>query len=133
MPAHARFRSVGDPKPFDTASIICHANTHTRAAIRPASHKTLMQLLTDCPLRLCLQPPIFSPGCFLRPQGDAAYHQQMRYFLKYWLCGTGGVPVQFTPQGRAWNSNDGALGTTANAAFLSALYAQVARRVAVFQ
>jgi len=60
-------------------------------------------------------------------QGDPAYHRQMQYFLKFWLCGTGGVPVQFTPLGRAWNANDGALGTTANAAFIAALYAKVAR------
>jgi hypothetical protein len=52
----------------------------------------------------------------------------MQYFLKFWLCGTGGVPVQFTPLGRAWNANDGALGTTANAAFIATLYAQVARK-----
>ena len=61
---------------------------------------------------------------FIRLQGDAAYHLQMQHFLKFWLCGTGSDPVKFTPMGRAWNNNDGTLGTTANAAFLSAVYGQ---------
>lgn len=49
----------------------------------------------------------------------------MQHFFKYWLCGTGSNPVKVTPLGRAWNANDGSLGTTANAAFLAAVYAQV--------
>lgn len=61
-------------------------------------------------------------------QNQPAFHRQMQYFLKYWLCGTGGVPIQYTPLGRSWNQNDGSLGTTANAVFLSTLYgSQVAR------
>ena len=61
-------------------------------------------------------------------QNQPAFHRQMQYFLKYWICGTGGNPVQYTPLGRSWNQNDGRLGTTANAVFLSTLYgSQVAR------
>lgn len=53
----------------------------------------------------------------------------MQYFMKYWICATGGVPIQYTPLGRAWNANDGSLGTTSNAAFLSAVYAQATKCV----
>ena len=63
-------------------------------------------------------------GLSARLAGDAV-HQQMRVFLKYWLCGTGGVPVSFTPLGRSWDSNDGSLGTTANAAFMAAVYGEL--------
>lgn len=64
----------------------------------------------------------------LSVQNQAAFHRQMQHFLKYWVCGTGGVPVSFTPLGRSYNANDGSLGTTANAVFLSTLYgSQVAR------
>lgn len=62
-------------------------------------------------------------------QGAPAYHKQAQYFLKYWICATGGDPIKFTPLGRAWNANDGSLGTTANAAFLSAVYAQATKCV----
>lgn len=60
-------------------------------------------------------------------RGDPAYHRQMQFFLKYWVCGTGGVPVKFTPLGRSYNSNDGTLGTTANAVFLSTLYGKLTK------
>lgn len=53
---------------------------------------------------------------------QAAFHQQAESFFKYWICGTGGNPVQYTPLGRSWNINDGSLGTTANAVFLATLY-----------
>lgn len=46
----------------------------------------------------------------------------MQHFLKYWICGTGGIPVSYTQLGRSWNMNDGSLGTTSNAVFLATLY-----------
>lgn len=68
-----------------------------------------------------------APPAARTPQGAPAYHKQAQFFLKYWICATGGDPIKFTPLGRAWNVNDGALGTTANAAFLSAVYAQAVK------
>lgn len=58
---------------------------------------------------------------------QGAYHFQAQYFLKYWVCGTNNEPIQYTKLGRAWNSNDGKLGTTANAVYLSNLYGQIIR------
>ena len=44
--------------------------------------------------------------------------------LKQWICATTGRVV-FTPKGRAYNIASPALGTTANAALLSVIYAQL--------
>ena len=49
---------------------------------------------------------------------------QTQSFLKPWLCGTTGIPIQITPLGRSWNQFDGTMGTTANAMFLSSIYGQ---------
>ena len=49
---------------------------------------------------------------------------QTQSFLKPWLCGTTGIPIQITPLGRSWNQYDGTMGTTANAMFLSSVYGQ---------
>ena len=43
--------------------------------------------------------------------------------LKQWICGTNGQ-VRFTPRGRAWNTCDGATGTTQMAAFLALTYGE---------
>ena len=45
--------------------------------------------------------------------------------MKPWVCGTTGIPVQYTPFGRSWNENDGSMGATANAVFLANVYGQV--------
>lgn len=55
---------------------------------------------------------------------QGAYHQLTQSFLKPWLCGTTGIPIQITPLGRSWNQFDGTMGTTANAMFLSSIYGQ---------
>ena len=44
--------------------------------------------------------------------------------MKPWVCGTTGIPIQYTPYGRSWNTNDGSMGTTANAVFLASVYGQ---------
>ena len=44
--------------------------------------------------------------------------------LKQWICATTGRVV-FTPKGRAYNIASPNLGTTANAALLSVIYAQI--------
>jgi len=49
---------------------------------------------------------------------------QTQSFMKPWVCGTTGIPVQYTPYGRSWNINDGSMGTTANAVFLANVYGQ---------
>jgi endoglucanase len=54
--------------------------------------------------------------------GTHAFHAAAQKFLKYWVCGTSSNPVEYTPDGRAWNVHGGQLGTTANAVFLSNLY-----------
>ena len=59
--------------------------------------------------------------------GQGAYHAKAQYYLKYWVCGTGGNPIQYTPLGRAWNANGGELGTSANAVFLSNYYGNMIR------
>lgn len=50
------------------------------------------------------------------------FHERSQYFMKQWLCGFNKL-VQYTGKGRAWNSNDGTLATTANAVFLATRYA----------
>jgi hypothetical protein len=50
------------------------------------------------------------------------FHQQTQYFLQQWICGFNSL-VQYTGKGRAWNTNDGTMATTANAVFLATRYA----------
>ena len=66
-----------------------------------------------CPRALLLTLPFRSPAA------------QTQSFMKPWVCGTTGIPVQYTPYGRSWNINDGTMGTTANAVFLANVYGQV--------
>ncbi|CAL8470908.1 g10450 [Coccomyxa elongata] len=51
------------------------------------------------------------------------FHERTQYFLQQWVCGFDKL-VQYTGLGRAWNTNDGTLATTANAVFLATRYAK---------
>ncbi len=51
------------------------------------------------------------------------FHERTQYFLRQWVCGFDKL-VQYTGLGRAWNTNDGTLATTANAVFLATRYAK---------
>ena len=99
-------------------------------AVRSSQALCLCQLVACCK-QTCRSAGTASPSdshaCCPCSQNAPAYHKQAQLFLKYWICATGGDPIKFTPLGRAWNVNDGALGTTANAAFLSAVYAQTVK------
>ena len=85
-----------------------------------------LMLSSMCGFALNAQDALLSASLLVHADGPLLFRPaQTQSFMKPWVCGTTGIPVQYTPYGRSWNINDGTMGTTATAVFLANVYGQV--------